>query len=1005
MKYFLLAMLALMGHQAHSQSKRDYFQQEVNTTINVRLDDRTHFLHGDITIEYINQSPDTLSEFFMHLWPNAYKNEKTALAQQMARDGNFFLYYSKNKDRGGIDSLAFTMNGQAVTYEFFKGFEDIAKINISKPILPGEKVVFKTPFRVKLPSGSISRLGHIEQSYQITQWYPKPSVYDRDGWHPIPYLTQGEFYSEFGKFDVSITLPANYTVGATGDLQTASEIERLNKLAEAALPEALNNQFPPSDAEMKTLRYIQSNVHDFGWFADKRWIVRKGSVVLPNTNHEVTTWAMFTPLNAKQWEKGVEYINDGLYHYSLWAGDYPYNQCTAVDGTISAGGGMEYPNVTVIGNSGNDFQLATVIIHEVGHNWFYGILGSNERSNGWMDEGINSFLETLTMEWKYQDAKIYNGILEEKVGQKLNLEKYPLNYQNEVMYNFAARYGKDQPIQTHSADFTGMNYGSIMYKKTGLSFNYLRNYLGDDLFKECMHAYFEKWKFKHPGPDDIQQIFEETAKRNLDWFFNDVIKTDDVVDYKADGFKVKDGKAQLSVFNAGDIAAPYSVTIMRDTSVVKTIWNEGFETGDWKTIEIPDAKKGDVLVINKEKGSIDIDRGNNNIRTQGILKTREPLRFDIGTGLDDPESTRLFWIPLVGWNEYDKWMPGVSLHNRTIPGRKFEFAWTPMYSIANNRLNGFAMAALNGRRARVGVSSQSFTSEETTFSNGLTFAPIDIQSERVYYQVNPFIEYLSRTITSINPWSLKLRLDGFAVRENFNNIVNNGEQSFSTTNDFFGARASALISKKWIGINLKINPSLDYYAGEENTTAGLARLRVDADFVYHKRKDKKIYVRAFSANTDLIDSFNRGLPIGIGGTRGEQDYFYQNLFMGRSERTGLLGNQIIDNQGGLFTPFGISNFGNSTDFHSIQLEIDAPIGLPISAWGTFGFDSDGNSGYSAGLGLPIVRDIFQIYVPLLFSSDIQNELDRGVDLGWQDYIMMQINLDMMNPFELLKRLN
>jgi hypothetical protein len=315
------------------------------------------------------------------------------------------------------------------------------------------------------------------------------------------------------------------------------------------------------------------------------------------------------------------------------------------------------------------------------------------------------------------------------------------------------------------------------------------------------------------------------------------------------------------------------------------------------------------------------------------------------------------------------------------------------------------MAALNGRRARVGVSSQSFTSEETTFSNGLTFAPIDIQSERVYYQVNPFIEYLSRTITSINPWSLKLRLDGFAVRENFNNIVNNGEQSFSTTNDFFGARASALISKKWIGINLKINPSLDYYAGEENTTAGLARLRVDADFVYYKRKDKKIYVRAFSANTDLIDSFNRGLPIGIGGTRGEQDYFYQNLFMGRSERTGLLGNQIIDNQGGLFTPFGISNFGNSTDFHSIQLEIDAPIGLPISAWGTFGFDSDGNSGYSAGLGLPIVRDIFQIYVPLLFSSDIQNELDRGVDLGWQDYIMMQINLDMMNPFELLKRLN
>lgn len=1004
MKKLFITSFVLLSHWASSQNQLPYFQQEVNSTINVKLDDKNHFLYGDISIEYINQSPDTLKEFFMHLWPNAYKNEKTALAKQMARDGNFFLYYSKNKDRGGIDSLSFTIDGQATTFEFFKGFEDIAQLKLNKPLLSGQRITIKTPFRVKLPSGSISRLGHIEQSYQITQWYPKPAVYDRDGWHPIPYLTQGEFYSEFGKFDVSITLPANYTVGATGDLQTASEIERLDQLAQAPLPATLNNEFPPSATETKTLRYIQSNVHDFGWFADKRWIVRKGSVVLPNTNREVTTWAMFTPLNAKQWEKGVEYINDGLYHYSLWAGDYPYNQCTAVDGTISAGGGMEYPNVTVIGNSSNDFQLATVIIHEVGHNWFYGILGSNERSNGWMDEGINSFLETLTLEWKYKDAKIYNGIMEEKLGKKLNLEKYPLNYQNEVMYNFAARYGKDQPIQTHSADFTGMNYGSIMYKKTGLSFNYLRNYLGDDLFKECMHAYFEKWKFKHPGPDDIQQVFEETSKRDLDWFFNEVIKTDGVVDYKAEGFKMKDDKAMLSVFNAGDIAAPFSVTIMRDSIEVKTFWTEGFDAGDWKTIEVPDVNKGDVLVINKEKGSIDIDRGNNNIRTKGILKTREPLRFDIGTGLDDPESTRLFWIPLVGWNQYDNWMPGISLHNRTVPSRKFEFAWTPMYSITNNRLNGFAMAALNGRRARVGVSAQSFTGSQISYSNALTFAPSFGEFEMVYYQINPFIEYQSRTVTSINPWSVKLRLDGFAVRENINRIRNDDTKTFIDNNEFFGARASAVVSKKWIGINLKINPSFDYLAGEENTAAGMARLRVDADFVYLKKKDKKIYLRAFSANSDLFEAFNATLPIGIGGTRGVQDYFYQNLFMGRSEFDGLLANQIIDNQGGLFSPYGISNFTNSTDFNSIQLEIDAPIGLPLSAWGTYGFDSDGNTGYSAGIGVPIVRDIFQIYVPLVFSSEINDVLETG-DFGWQDYIMMQINLDMMNPFELVKRLN
>ena len=132
-----------------------------------------------------------------------------------------------------------------------------------------------------------------------------------------------------------------------------------------------DNEFPESSEKMKTIRYTQSRVHDFAWFADKRYKVLKGEVELPNSNRNVTTWAMFTPRNSNLWKDAIEYINDGTYYYSKWNGDYPYNQVTAVDGTISAGGGMEYPNVTVIGNTGNAMALEVVIVHEVGHNWFY----------------------------------------------------------------------------------------------------------------------------------------------------------------------------------------------------------------------------------------------------------------------------------------------------------------------------------------------------------------------------------------------------------------------------------------------------------------------------------------------------------------------------------------------------------------------------------------------------------------------------------------------------------
>ena len=191
---------------------QDYWQQEVNYTINVELDDQSHELLGDISFEYINHSPDTLKELYIHLWPNAYSNGKTALAGQLSDDWRNKLNNESSRDRGYIDSLSFHFDGQAISHTFYNGHIDIALIKLLNPLLPETSIIVSTPFRVQIPSGLISRLGHIGQSYQITQWYPKPAVYDKNGWNPIPYLNQGEFYSEFGSFDVSITLPDNYVV-------------------------------------------------------------------------------------------------------------------------------------------------------------------------------------------------------------------------------------------------------------------------------------------------------------------------------------------------------------------------------------------------------------------------------------------------------------------------------------------------------------------------------------------------------------------------------------------------------------------------------------------------------------------------------------------------------------------------------------------------------------------------------------------------------------------------
>ena len=204
------------------------WQQKTDYKIDVTLNDSLHTLSAFITIDYSNNSPDTLRQIYMHIWANAYKNSKTALAKQLLKNKKTFLYFGDEKYIGQMDSLAFEVNGNQSDWNFLEGYSDIAIIQLKKPLLPGKSIKISSPFTVKLPYNEVSRLGYFGQSFQITQWYPKPAVYDENGWHPMPYLDQGEFYSEFGSFDVKITLPSNYVVGATGDL---TEESKLNEAA------------------------------------------------------------------------------------------------------------------------------------------------------------------------------------------------------------------------------------------------------------------------------------------------------------------------------------------------------------------------------------------------------------------------------------------------------------------------------------------------------------------------------------------------------------------------------------------------------------------------------------------------------------------------------------------------------------------------------------------------------------------------------------------------------
>ena len=972
MKYLfvLVLCLALFRNSSFSQT---YWQQEVNYNIAVTLDDESHYLHGFEEFVYINHSPDTLRYIYVHLWANAYSNGETALANQLYQDGENILKFVKEKDRGFIDSLNFKSNGTKLEWLIDEKHCDIAKINLPKPLSPGDKITIETPFRVKIPSGRISRLGHIGQSYQITQWYPKPAVYDKDGWHQMPYLNQGEFYSEFGAFEVSITLPQNYVVGATGDLQTASEHTFLDSIATATeqiIKDTLNNKKDtvsiPSSSKMKTIRYTQNKVHDFAWFADKKYLVLKGVVELPHSKKKVDLYAMFTPNNKKVWENAIEYIHDGAYYYSLWNGDYPYNQITAVDGTISAGGGMEYPNVTVIGNSYSKTELEIVIVHEVGHNWFYGILGTNERVHGWMDEGLNTLNEVRYFQTKYPDNTYLSNMI---MGGSFNF--HGLNYRdmNDLFTRTWMSIGADQPIETHSKSFTGINYGLVMYQKTGLVFDYLKYYLGDELFDKAMHHYYEKWKFKHPQPTDLKQAIEEVTDKNLDWVFDEIINTTHQIDYKIGCSKHKHHRTFVKVKNVGQVDGPIPVTAKND-SISITKW---VEPGNLKS-EITFDFEADIVRIDEQKQLPEVNRQNNQWKKSQLFNRIEPIKLNFPISYNRPEETNINYFPALGANAGDQFMIGAGIHNYSLAPHPFNYFIAPMYSFGRNNVSGiteisYAIQPKNKiKMIKYGLSLKSFATKGSLFT--------DLSG--TFNVASPYINIFFRDETKRNPIKHTIHLQGLA-----NNTQRGVEQldelgNFTRYTMEYNERDHEFI----------FNGRQDFIY-ELNSADQMGRLTADATYRFRYLRNKKsawIEMRLFGGYnfSYVVTPFSENdyrYRMTPSGSDGMQDIFVEDYFFDRNATSSLFTNQRMDNLGGFRST---STFGNTNTWMTtanFYMDLPVPFAGVFADVGAVDLNGTVYGMYNTGLGIRIGK-VFGIYFPLLTSDNLiqgmlsENYLDR-----------------------------
>ena len=509
-----------------------YWQQDVHYIIKARIDDVADLVEGDLTLYYHNNSPDTLEHVFFHLYQEAFT--VGSYADQLQGD---------RKARGTNDPEAYagtrikslSVEGREVRQE---QDNTVLKVWLDEPMPPGTRrtirITFTTHWAMDLQRRMKLFNAWGSKHYDGVHWYPRIAVYDRKfGWDTQQHLGS-EFYGNFGAFDVDLDFPHHYIVDATGWLQNPEEVMPAELRAKLDLSnfkdkpwnEAPSTIIAAEPGKRKVWRYHAENVHDFAFTADPTYRIGEAEW------DGIKCIALAQEPHASGWQNAAEYTAKIIEVFSTDFGRYAYPKMIVAD----ARDGMEYPMLTLDG--GRDPYYRGLLVHEVGHNWFFGMLGSNETYRAFMDEGFTQFLTAWGLERIDGDTLVTNPP-KSRYAQRYTQPE--LVRESEVYDGFQRDAVRDQmpPINVHSDEFghvEGLGYGyGHVYTKTAVMLYNLQYVLGDSLFLSAMQHYVDRWRMCHPYPEDMRQSFMDHTKVDLNWFFDQWIETDKRIDYAVKG--------------------------------------------------------------------------------------------------------------------------------------------------------------------------------------------------------------------------------------------------------------------------------------------------------------------------------------------------------------------------------------------------------------------------------------------------------------------------------------
>ncbi|MGE3173719.1 MAG: M1 family metallopeptidase [Planctomycetota bacterium] len=572
----------------------DYWQQKVDYRIDVTLEPETRTVRGSEHVTYHNHSPDALDYLWVHLEQNVLRADSIG-----ALTGGHEAVGVEPEHSSGVTVHELQSAGQELVHRVY---DTMMLVELPAPIAPGATFEFDCAWSFQVPQTVFRRFGtwRVEKGivWEIAQWFPAVAVYDDvHGWNTLPYTGTGEFYTNFGDYELNITAPRDHLVVATGVLQNPESVyteEQQRRLAQARQSrdtvilrgedEVGDPASRPAGEGPLTWRFRAENVRTVAWASSEAFLLDATS------RGDLLVQSAYPAESLPVWSQSTQMLATAIEGYNRRWFPYPYPVATNVGGIE---GGMEYPMIIFCSgrNSRNDRGLYGVTTHEIGHNWFPMLVNTDERRHAWMDEGFNTFIN------RYSGADWFERFQEAKPSAYAGMMRAP-----------------GVPIVTAADRLNGMQLGLLQYQKTGVGLTILREYvLGEERFDFAFRTYIRRWAFKSPQPADFFRTMEDAAGMDLAWFWRGWFLEDAMLDQAIDGVLQSESRARITFDNRERMVMPlrYRVTFADESTFERTLPVEAWFRSDRITETIATDQEIVEVRIDPDAMLPDTERKNN----------------------------------------------------------------------------------------------------------------------------------------------------------------------------------------------------------------------------------------------------------------------------------------------------------------------------------------------------------------------------------------------------------